>query len=372
MYVKTGLISMPNPTFKVSAMAALAVVVFACGRMPEKAADNPFIAKAHGLTEDSNGPTFTTIDVPGATATVARDISPTGDAIVGTRQDAVRQSHGFELRNGVYTTIDFPSDIATKVTLTETNAIVREDDVVGAYRSANKFHGYRLREDEFTKIDFPGATDTAPYGINSGGDITGVYCDGSLPCGGSGNRGFLLSEGQFTLIDFPGAIRTSTIKINRSGDIAGFYEDAQGLLHGFLLEGLGEEQRRHSGGMFTTFDFPGAISTRAVGLNARGDIVGSYCNAPPCGASLVGWHAFLLSDGKFTPTDFPGAHWIRAVGISARGDIAGNYLDFGGKMHAFLISETPENPSGGSSQVEVRNEDLIDVTAEDVDLGTIL
>ena len=72
----------------------------------------PFAAGSFVLALAANssgvsGPTFTTIDVPGATATSASKINDRGQ-IVGGYSDAGGTSHGFLLDNGVLTTIDVP------------------------------------------------------------------------------------------------------------------------------------------------------------------------------------------------------------------------------------------------------------------------
>ena len=51
--------------------------------------------------------TFTTIDPPGSTATLALDINARGD-IVGNYLTADGKTHGFLLSNGTFTTIDVP------------------------------------------------------------------------------------------------------------------------------------------------------------------------------------------------------------------------------------------------------------------------
>jgi probable HAF family extracellular repeat protein len=72
------------------------------------------------------------------------------------------------------------------------------------------------------------------------------------------------AQGTFTTIDVPGATSTAALAINARGDIVGDYTTADGVVHGFLLRK----------GEFTTIDVPAATDTRAFGINARGDIVG--------------------------------------------------------------------------------------------------
>src|SRR4051794_12257389 len=77
----------------------------------------------------------------------------------------------------------------------------------------------------YTTIDFPGATSTSAWGINSRGDVVGVY---SLP--DKTTHGFLWSGGRLTSIDIPGADSTDTWGINSQGDIVGDYT-VKGVLH---------------------------------------------------------------------------------------------------------------------------------------------
>ena len=79
--------------------------------------------------------TFTTIDVPGATATEAFGINAAGD-IVGFFTNA-SGAHGFLLSRGVFTTIDVPG-----ATATEAGGINAAGDIVGAFADASGIHGF--------------------------------------------------------------------------------------------------------------------------------------------------------------------------------------------------------------------------------------
>ena len=70
---------------------------------------------------------------------------------------------------------------------------------------------------------------------------------------------------------------------------------------------------------FTTIDVQGAVATQAWGINARGDIVGSYVDAS--GRS----HGYLRRDGEFTTIDFSAIANTEARGISPDGEIVGIY-----------------------------------------------
>src|SRR4029077_17755101 len=77
-----------------------------------------------------------------------------------------------------------------------------------------------------------------------------------------------LAQGTYTQIDVPGAIHTYCYGINARGDLSGSYSDVSGGWHGFLL----------SSGSFTTFDFPGASVTYVYGINDKGHVVGYAAN----------------------------------------------------------------------------------------------
>lgn len=84
------------------------------------------------------------------------------------------------------------------------------------------------------------------------------------------------------------------------------------------LSERGESQSEKTFG-FTTIDGPNAVSTSAWGINARGDIVGSYIDGN--GRS----HGYLLRDGEFTTIDFSASARTEARGIGPKGEIVGVY-----------------------------------------------
>ena len=90
--------------------------------------------------------------------------------------------------------------------------------------------------------------------------------------------------------------------------------------HGYLL----------AKGIFVTIDFPGPLSTDALGINGAGQIVGRYVDASGT------FHGFLRDKGAFTTIDPPGSIFTQAIGINSRGEIVGDYLDSSGILHGFL------------------------------------
>ena len=152
----------------------------------------------------------------------------------------------------------------------------------------------------------------------------------------------------FTTIDVPCAAcpggiarRTAIGGINSAGDIVGVYTDAVGKSSGFLL----------SGGQFTTIDVPGwlvgvagTLPTVARGISPSGEIVGqftapynpptstsagfdspAYCPAIGSAACIKG---FLYRRGKFSVVLFPGHPGAVPGRITPDGDIYGCLHDF--------------------------------------------
>jgi uncharacterized membrane protein len=94
--------------------------------------------------------------------------------------------------------------------------------------------------------------------------IVGIYSEveSTLPVS-SPVHGFLFDNDVFTRIDVPGALSTLALGINNRGQIVGAYSD-EAIGHGFLLQK----------DTFTTIDAPGAVlSTAAFSINERGQIL---------------------------------------------------------------------------------------------------
>ena len=283
---------------------------------------------------DSLSGTFTTIDVPGATGTLATDINAEG-VIVG-RYTMAGQVHGFRLTPaGDLVTIDYPG-----ANFTVAASINDRGDIVGQYALPSapaQRHGFLLKDGEFTSFDPPGSTFTNALGINERGDIVGRFCVLSrCRAPGLGDyRGFVLRDGEFTILDVPGALETDAFKINGSGQIAG----------GFVTTTHAEEiflQKKQS---LTMMALPNGkpVTLDNGGINERGDVVGSYCDsAVPCLIAPTGTHGFLLRGDEFYTIDVPGAVATSAVGINARRDIVGGYFDSTGRSHGYLLSQ-PSN-----------------------------
>src|SRR5215470_12061274 len=102
---------------------------------------------------------YTTIDVPGATATFAVGVNDSG-VVSGFYADSSGNDHGFIDRNGAFTTIDVPGAADTVLT------VVNDLGVAVGYYTDNSgdSHGFIDRHGRFTTINAPGAGSASGQG----------------------------------------------------------------------------------------------------------------------------------------------------------------------------------------------------------------
>jgi probable HAF family extracellular repeat protein len=107
--------------------------------------------------------------------------------------------------------------------------------------------------------------------------------------------------------------------------MVGFVVDSAGT-HGFVF-------RPKETTPYTQIDLPGAIDTWAYGINAAGQIVGSFRDA-------TGMHAFVRRpDGSFTSFEPPGTSLgAEAHAINATGQIVGLFVDQFEGQHGFFAT----------------------------------
>ncbi|HTR26580.1 MAG TPA: hypothetical protein VMI10_21600 [Terriglobales bacterium] len=258
---------------------------------------------------------FVLIDYPGAIANQVPYAMNDKGRVVGYAEFPDGSIKGYLLQGTTFKDIVFPGAPATGAT-----GISPSGTIVGVYcddpACDSTVHGFQLKGKNYTALDDPDGTNTSPSGVNAAGDIVGSYT-------GPDNigHGFLLHKGVYTSFDAPGAgYLTSATSINKQGQIAGFfYAPDSDHVHGFLLQN----------GVFTQIDYPGASGTILNAINDSGEIVGIY------GDAQGGNHGFLLSGGVFTGFDapFPGTDFTSACGLNNHHQIVGVYgqgaYDFG-------------------------------------------
>jgi uncharacterized membrane protein len=150
-----------------------------------------------------------------------------------------------------------------------------------------------------------------------------------IPPGHDGN--FVFHDGDFRpLADIPRAAITGYLGMNNRGQSVGSYVDAEGRFHGFL-----RDRRR-----IIPLDVPRATDTFPWHVNDRGQIVGMYFDERgqlPDGSSQ---HGFLWNRGRFTTIDPPDAvAFVQVYSIDERGRIVGAYYDSADVQHGFLLED---------------------------------
>src|SRR5246127_1552670 len=171
-----------------------------------------------------------------------------------------------------------------------------------------------------TTFDYPGTgNSTEPQKINEKGDIVGIFLD-SLGV----SRGFVrFSNGSFSapIVDPNDTVGfTEARGINNPGTVCGDYATADGNNHGFFL----------SGGTFTQYDIPGALSTDVFGINNAGDFAGTVS------FDDVTQQAFVSVHGTVTSFSVPAATATLAYQINnSKQLVVGYYTDSSGIPHGY-------------------------------------
>ena len=253
-----------------------------------------------------------------------------------------------------YSSADYPGG-GTNYVFDKNNTIILGDTVF-ASTLPPPFFGFTQTASTYALLSVPGSTTNTALGINTSGQIVGIYTDAAFNM----QHGFLLdTSGEFVTVDDPSGEAGSTVvyDINDSGEMVGSYTDSvAGVPYGFSSP---------DGFTFNNFNGPDAFSTEATGVNAGGDIVGYWTD------STNVRHAFLLT-GTFTSIDFPLAKSTTAIGINDSGDIAGWFEDAAGNSHGFILSRgqfTQVDVAGASGTELTRIKNNGNITGVYVDSG---
>jgi hypothetical protein len=188
-----------------------------------------------------------------------------------------------------------------------------------------------------TTFDYPGTgNSTLPQKINERGDIVGEFIDSSGVV-----RGFVrFSDDSFSapIVDPNDTVGfTEGRGINNPGTVCGDYVGSDGNSHGFFL----------SGGTFTDYDVPGAVSTAVLGISDPGDFAGTF---DPDGSGIL--QAFVSVGGTLTSFSVPAAISTLAYEINnSKRLVVGYYIDGSGILHGYYRDANgalhfPIDPSG--------------------------
>ncbi len=213
--------------------------------------------------------TFSSLDFPGSTLTTGRGINNHGEIVGAYRFEPPR--HAYLFKGGQFAPLAPSTVLGTNFS----EAFKNNDrgDIVGYFQDDIGNHGFLLRKGVVTTLDFPTASNTLALGVNEADTVVGYWTivdsDGNLLAA----HGFIWKDGTFSQVDFPGAALTFLYGINARGDIVGEWDsDIFGTtVHGFVL----------TKGQFITIDVPfaGSSYTQANDINAKGSIVGTWIDA---------------------------------------------------------------------------------------------
>ena len=192
-----------------------------------------------------------------------------------------------------------------------------------------------------TTFDYPGTgNQTLPQKINERGDIVGVFIDSN-----GVTRGFVrFSDGSFSapIVEPNDTVGfTEGRGINNSRTVCGDYAGSDGNVHGFFL----------SGGTFTEYDVPSAVSTDVLGINDAGDFTGDFSDSNGI------FHAYINVGGTITSFSVPGAIATLAYEINNNKKLTvGYYIDASGVLHGQYrdrngVLHFPIDPPGSTTTI---------------------
>ena len=218
-----------------------------------------------------NAGNYSTFNGPNGNIDTAAHINDSG-IIAGTYSNGSDTlSYGFIYANGSYTTLDDPNGLSGTTNVANIN---NNDVVVGTFKDAIGSHGFIENNGAFTTVDDPVASpgSTTLTDINASGEMVGTFNNAS------GEHGFIYQNGRFITLDDPDANpgTTSATLINLNGEVVGTFWNAGGLNY-FV----------YNHGVYTTLNDPhsyywgyyvgtGPGATYGYGINANGEVVGSY------------------------------------------------------------------------------------------------
>lgn len=305
--------------------------------------------------------TFTTLDFPNSSKTFGMGNNASGD-IVGYYVDSTAPFHGFVLRAGKYSTLDFPGD---NVAWTQANAVNDAGDITGLYSlkapaPAGNVHGFLLTSDgKWSTVDYPEEGHTMSgggYAIANDRTVFGCFHDGA-PI--TAMFGYSVGPGGAARFEYPVAGAAFAMHYGATPDgktmVGSYRAGGTGMdsWHGYMV----------SGGKTISFDVPGQLSANALGIRQSPDvaIVGTYKVLVD---KIWNQHGFLAATHgsldpatwDFTMVDVPGATQTIVRGINASGQLVGTFFDAGGVNHAFLAvpvtapaPSAPAPPSSGNA-----------------------
>jgi len=225
----------------------------------------------------------------------------------------------------------------------EARGINDHGDVVGTWSqdvfnpNGGLFHAFSQKAGgQFNSYLFPGHDNTIFNRVTDSGVIYGCYHDWGIDDSSQDSMHAITN-----LLEPNGNVRNLAFNpenssMNTGGGPSGL--QYSGVAYDFTA-------LRHRGFVVTAgrridFDMPGSNSTQAWDMNGAGDVVGVWGNNPnPVQIDGIPFHGFVRDrKGNFLDIEYPGSIDTHVLGINEKGDIVGSYVDAGGNMHGFIAS----------------------------------
>ena len=170
----------------------------------------------------------------------------------------------------------------------------------------------------FTSFDPPGSINTSVTGIDSNGDIVGLY-DTQDSTEFAYER--LALSGQIVTFGIRRARATLALGINGKGQIVGSDQHQSGDFHCFLKKKLAKKT--------ISCDPASAITARGLAINNATMIAGDFNDG-------INTHGFIWTEDGVIGFDAPGAISTTAESISDTGATTGPWIDADHKQHGFI------------------------------------
>ncbi len=181
----------------------------------------------------SEGGSFTTLTIPGASFVQARGISPDGRYVSGYYQGTQFGSFIYDRNTASFTTVSTGASLTTTQGINQSNVAVGNRPIAGVTTRRVGFT-YDIGTGTLTDYQLPGAISTSFRDISDSGKLAGFFTDAN------GTHGFVGSPTVFEVIDVPGSPATFVQGMNNNGDLVGFYTDSAGNFRGLVATAVPE------------------------------------------------------------------------------------------------------------------------------------
>lgn len=269
---------------------------------------------------------YTEIACPGMHVVILLGISNNGVMAGAYNTDADPVWHALIIKNGKCIPVA-PATLGKVASFAV--APNERGDITGTYYEGRMFHspahGFLLdKSGVMTTLDFPTGVDTWAYKITDYGTVVGKWFIKDALGTVLAMHGYVWKDGAFSDVMYPGSADTMVLGINERGESVGSWDTDyyNGPSHGYL----------YSKGTYTTIDVPftDSLGDFATDINEKGEIVGQFWDADKT-------YAYLKVGSAFTRFDCPGSVSTGFEGINNKGQMVGWYYDGDWNPHALLV-----------------------------------